>query len=114
MSAPGQQLSPAEYERRKQFLDNIKGLTKAEYIEILRILQMHEASYSENLNGVFFNVCALSQDVFDQLELFLRFTQTNRRDLTDRETYMSTLATVTAAPTAPASAPAASAAPAST
>jgi len=98
MSAPGQQLSPAEYERRKQFLDNIKGLTKAEYIEILRILQMHEASYSENLNGVFFNVCALSQDVFDQLELFLRFTQTNRRDLTDRETYMSTLATVTAAP----------------
>ena len=94
MSSPGQQLSPAEYERRKQFLVNIKGLTKAEYVEIVRILQTHQAPYSENLNGVFFNVCSLDQLVFDQLELFLRFTQTNRRDLVDREMYLSTLATV--------------------
>ena len=84
-------LSSEEYERRKQFLDNLKGLTKTEYIEIVRILQKHSADYSENLNGVFFNCCNLPQMVFDDLELFLKFTQTNRKTLADREMYLSSL-----------------------
>jgi hypothetical protein len=87
--APG--LSPTEYERRRQFLEGIKGLTKAEHIEIVRILQKHKTQYSENNNGVFFNVTLLEQEVFDALELFLKFTQSNRRDLADRELFMSTL-----------------------
>lgn len=84
-------LSSEEYERRKQFLENLKGLTKTEYIEIVRILQKHSAEYSENLNGVFFNCCNLPQIVFDDLELFLKFTQTNRKTLADREMYLSSL-----------------------
>ena len=84
-------LSSEEYERRKQFLENLKGLTKTEYIEIVRILQKHSAEYSENLNGVFFNCCNLPQIVFDDLELFLKFTQTNRKTLADREIYLSSL-----------------------
>ena len=84
-------LSSEEYERRKQFLENLKGLTKTEYIEIVRILQKHSAEYSENLNGVFFNCCNLPQMVFDDLELFLKFTQTNRKTLADREVYLSSL-----------------------
>ena len=94
MSAPGL-LTPEEYERRKKFLDGLKMLTKAENIEIVRILQKHEAVFSENLNGIFFNVVALPQVTFDALELFISFTQSNRRDLADREQYMSTLAHVT-------------------
>jgi hypothetical protein len=86
-------LSPDEYERRRIFLDGLKGLTKAEYIEIVRILQKHEVSYSENANGIFFNVCILEQAVFDALVQFLQFTQSNRRDLAERELYMSSLAT---------------------
>jgi len=84
-------LSSDEYERRRQFLDGLKTLTKAEYIEIVRILQKHEVEFSENANGVFFNVSNLAQPIFDALELFLRFTQSNRRDLADRELYISTL-----------------------
>lgn len=84
-------LSPEEYERRKVFLENLKGLTKTEYIEIVRILKKHSAEYSENLNGVFFNCCHLSQIVFDDLDLFLKFTQTNRQNLADRELYLSSL-----------------------
>ena len=94
MSTPGL-LSNEEYERRKKFLDGLKLLTKAENIEVVRILQKHEAAFSENLNGIFFNVVALPQPIFDALELFLSFTQSNRRDLADRERYMSTLAHVT-------------------
>ena len=84
-------LTPEEYERRKAFLDSLKGLTKTEYIEIIRILQKHSAEFSENLNGVFFNCCNLSQVVFDDLELFIKFTQTNRQTLADRELYLSSL-----------------------
>ena len=90
-TAPG--LSATEYERRKLFLENIKSLSKAECVEILRVLQKHNVPYSENTNGVFFNVGSLEQDVFDALLKFLDFTQSNRRDLAARELYMSSLAT---------------------
>jgi hypothetical protein len=93
MSAtPGDtKLSAAEYERRKTFLDSLKGLTKSEYIEIVRLLQKHEVQYSENHNGIFLNLTALSQDVFDDLERFLLFTQQNRQNLSDRDNLLSTL-----------------------
>ena len=85
-------LSPEEYERRKCFLNGLKTLSKAECVEIVRILQKYKTVYSENANGIFFNVVLLEQEVFDALELFLHFTQTNRQSLADREMYMSSLA----------------------
>ena len=90
MSLPGK-LTSSEYERRRIFHESLKGLTKAEYVEIIRLLNKYEETYSENLNGVFFNVCTISQVTFDALELFLKFTQSNRRDLADREVFLSTL-----------------------
>ena len=93
MSAiPGEtRLSTEEYARRKLFLDSLKGLTKAEYVEIIRLLQKHEVVYSENHNGIFLNLTALTQEVFDDLERFLMFTQQNRQNLSDRDTLLSTL-----------------------
>jgi hypothetical protein len=96
MTTPGK-LAPQEYERRRVFHESLKGLTKAEYVEILRLLNKHEEPYSENLNGVFFNVCNVSQVTFDALELFLEFTHSNRKDLADREKYLSSLMVVQAA-----------------
>ena len=93
MPTPGPVLPHDEYERRRNFLEGLRTLTKAEHIEIIRILQKHEAEFSENNNGVFFNVCTLPQSVFDALELFLSFTQKNRKNLEDRELYLSTLST---------------------
>jgi len=94
MSAPGV-LPHEEYERRKLFLESLKTLTKTEHIEIIRILQKHSAEFSENLNGIFFNCCNLAQPVFDDLELFIQFTQTNRKNLADREMYISSLTRTT-------------------
>lgn len=91
MSAPGDKLTPDEYERRKTFLDSLKGLTKSEYIEIIRLLQKHEVVYSENHNGIFLNLTALPQHVFDDLQQFLVFTQQNRQNLSDRDSLLSTL-----------------------
>ena len=86
-------LNPDEYERRRLFLEGLKSLTKAECIEVVRLLQKHNVSYSENANGIFFNVSLLTQEVFDVCVQFLQFTQSNRRDLAERELYMSSLAT---------------------
>jgi len=84
-------LPSEEYERRKLFLDGLNTLTRAEHIEIVRILQKHEISFSENQNGVFFNVGILPQTVFDALELFMNFTNSNRKNLIDRENLISSL-----------------------
>lgn len=97
-SAPGALLPADEYERRKAFLDGIRHLTKAECIEIVRILQKYSVPFSENANGVFFNVAHLEQAVFDALELFLQFTQSNRKNLEERELFLSTLAKTSAPP----------------
>ena len=92
MSVPGEaKLSSDEYERRRTFLESLKGLTKAEYVEIVRILQKYQAPFSENHNGIFLNLSTMEQFVFEELEKFLIFTQTNRQKLSDRDSLLSTL-----------------------
>ena len=91
-AAPGDTKLPTEeYERRKLLLDNLKGLTKAEYIEIVRLLQKHQVVFSENHNGIFLNLSILNQAAFDDIEKFLAFTQKNRQNLLDRDSLLSTL-----------------------
>ncbi len=100
MSAPGgEKITPEEYGRRKKFLDDLKVLSKSEYIEIIKILQKHQVAFSENQNGIFFNVVYLDQKVFDDLESFIEFTQTNRKILQDHDCMLSTLRKVDIPPT---------------
>ena len=84
-------LSANEYARRKTFLDNLATLTRPEHMEIVRLLQKHGAQYSENHNGIFLNLTTLTQEVFDDLERFLLFTERNRKNLSDRDGLLSTL-----------------------
>ena len=90
-------LSAEEYERRKAFLAELQGLSKTEYVEILRILKQHDSMVSENHNGVFFNLCTITQEAFEALCLFRRFTLQNKEHLQDRERVMSSLTTAIAA-----------------
>lgn len=84
-------LSIEEYNRRKQFLNEITSLTNAELIEIVRILRIHKFIYSENTNGVFFNVATVSQDLFEALNSFIQFTKTSRNSIEDRNKLFTTL-----------------------
>lgn len=95
VAAPTPGISQDEYGRRKQFLDDLKSLTKSECVEIVRILHKHTVTYSENLNGIFFNVASLSQQCFDDMVSFIEFSKNNRRILSDRDCLMSTLAVQT-------------------
>jgi len=80
-----------EYERRRLFLESLKKLHTSEYIDIVRILKMESVVYSENSNGIFFDVALLPQKTFDVLDKYMNFVHTNRKDLAERESIMTKL-----------------------
>ncbi len=56
-----------DYERRKRFLEDCKRVSTAVYQEMFRVLKAHNVEYSENSNGIFFDVAQVSHEVFDKL-----------------------------------------------
>jgi len=80
-----------EYERRRIFLDSLKKLHTSEYVDIVRILKQEQVVYSENTNGIFFDVAQLPQKTFDVLEKYMNFVHKNREELSIREKIMNDL-----------------------
>ena len=80
-----------EYERRRIFLDSLKKLHTSEYVDIVRILKQEQVVYSENTNGIFFDVAQLPQKTFDVLEKYMNFVHKNREELSIREKIMNEL-----------------------
>jgi len=74
-------MDATEYSRREKFLNALRQLGEPEFLEILRLLQKKNIHYSENANGVFFDVVALDQDTFNELEQFIEFVRKNRDEL---------------------------------
>ena len=70
-----------DYEQRKQVLDDIKnqGLTKEEYEELFRIVKRNNIEYSENSNGVFFDLNTVPDDVIEKIMGFLQFCKEQRK-----------------------------------
>jgi len=84
-------MDPKEYERRRVFLDSLKKLHTSEYVDIVRILKQEEVVYSENTNGIFFDVAQLPQKTFEVLEKYMNFVHKNREELSIREKIMNEL-----------------------
>lgn len=78
-------LTNDEYEERKRFLDEVKRLVKSEQEALFRILKAEKADFSENSNGVFFDVSKLPKDVFRKLKEYMEFVKVNHSDLEFRE-----------------------------
>lgn len=70
-----------DYEQRKQVLDDIKnqGLTKEEYEELFRIIKRNNIEYSENSNGIFFDLNAVPDIVIEKIMTFLQFCKEQRK-----------------------------------
>jgi hypothetical protein len=79
------------YEQRKQFFENLKILTKSEYEEIFRILKRGKEEYTENSNGIFFDVVSVSESTFEQFQEYMKFCLENRRIEEDRTQQLATL-----------------------
>lgn len=73
------------YDKRKELLDIIKMLTKTEQEEIFRILKRTNSYYTENSNGIFFDVSKLNTSTVEQMLQFIEFCKKNREDFQQRE-----------------------------
>ena len=73
------------YDLRKQLLEDLKMLNKSEQEEIFRILKLNDGIYSENSNGIFFDLTKLNESLFEKLVKFVEFCKNNRKEFESRE-----------------------------
>ena len=79
------------YEERKKVFDLIKMLVKSEQEEIFRILRKVKENYTENSNGIFFDLSAISEDCFQQIKEYLNFCLRTRQEDAERLKELETI-----------------------
>jgi hypothetical protein len=72
------QLSKPEYDSRKQCMDEIKQLTTPEYHELFRIIKVGGVSFTENSNGVHFDLTQVSPEIYTCIQNFLTLCKEQR------------------------------------
>lgn len=63
------------YDRRKKLAEELKVLSKDQYEEVYRIIKRAGAPYSENSNGVFFDLNVVADDIVLQLADFIQLVR---------------------------------------
>ena len=86
-----QTLTAEEYEQRKKIWETIKTLNKSEQEELFKILKFSNVEYTENTNGIFFDVAKLSDTTIQKIMNFLAFCAQNRVDFEERDKTMENL-----------------------
>ncbi len=62
-----------DYEERKQFLDFLPRLSKPQYEQMFRILKANGGEFTENSNGIFFDIAKLSDDCFKAINEYMKY-----------------------------------------
>ena len=83
------------YEKRRMFFENLKILVKSEFEEIFRILRRNKEDWTENSNGIFFDVSAVKEDTLHQFTEYMNFCIENRRAEENRVRQLATLSAET-------------------
>ena len=73
-----------DYDRRKEFCKDIGLLSRPELEELYRILRREGGEFSENSNGIFFDVSSLPSNIFEALWKFIEFCKSNAMNLEER------------------------------
>jgi hypothetical protein len=74
----------ATYEERKRLFEHIKMLVKPEQEEVFRIVRRMKESYTENSNGIFFDITNISNETFIQIQEYIDFCLKTRKEDADR------------------------------
>jgi hypothetical protein len=77
-------MSAIPYEQKKNILEEIKLLSKLECEEIFRIIKRNNVEYTENSNGIFFDIMHLSDEIVSKIQIFLDFCKTQRKSEEER------------------------------
>ncbi len=80
-----------ETDKRVFFIDNLCKLVTSEYEQLFRILKTNGGEWSENCNGIFFDVNRLNDDIFNKLYSFLEYCLAQREDESKRIESMNEL-----------------------
>ncbi len=78
-------LSNEEYDERKRFLEDLKKLVKEEQENIYRILKQSNEDFSENSNGIFFDLTKVKLNTFQKMKSYMEFCTKNRENFVIRE-----------------------------
>lgn len=78
-------LTNDEYERRRYFLDDLKTLSKTEAFKVYEILKKNNVEYTENSNGIFFDLVKLTNETFTELSSYMEFCQAVRKEQASRD-----------------------------
>jgi hypothetical protein len=84
-------LTQAEYETRKSCLEDLKHLQTEQYHEILRIIKRNNVEFSENSNGIFFDMVTISEKTFQDIKSFMKLCSTQESSQNDRIKEMESL-----------------------
>ena len=68
------------YEDRKKVFDTIKILTKPEHEDLFRILKKTRENYTENSNGIFFDLQTVSEECYLKIKEYIDFCVKNRQE----------------------------------
>jgi hypothetical protein len=72
------------YDERKKVFEHIKVLDKPEQEEVFRIIRKTKENYTENSNGIFFDLSTVSDESFQQIKEYLDFCLKTRQEDTER------------------------------
>jgi len=73
-----------DYDTRKELFDTMKVLVAPEQEEIFRIIHRLKVPYSENSNGIFFDLSTLSDEAFSQIKEYIDFCLRTRQEHENR------------------------------
>ena len=65
---------------RNYIFDNIKSLVASEYEEVFRIIRKNKESYSENSNGVFFDLSSVGYNTLHKIKEYIDFCLKTRQE----------------------------------
>jgi dsDNA-specific endonuclease/ATPase MutS2 len=79
------------YEERKKIFESLKVLVKPEQEEIFRIIRKTRENYTENSNGIFFDLSTISEEGFIQIKEYLQFCLKTRQEDAERLKELETI-----------------------
>jgi len=79
------------HDERKKLFETIQSLVKPEQEELFRIIRKLKVSYSENSNGIFFDLSTVSEDAYAHMKEYIQFCIANRQEHEERLKELETI-----------------------
>ncbi len=83
--------TPNLYEVKRAWLEELKTLSKDEYIEVFHIIRKWGVEYSENSNGIFFDLTQVSDTCFTELTKYMELCKERRANEESRNKELNAL-----------------------